>query len=342
MALLRLLERIGLTILVACGISIVTAAISLQHSRPALSLVEILLAIGFISGAVWGIVRRPTVFQAALEVDRQTNSAELFSSALIVSQTADFRANAWSGAVVAAAEQRRRDASMSKISLARFGARAWGGIVLALTLVFALVMLGPAQSHDQGMDVAVANRAKSSTADRPEAQSANSIALAINRPIILPDPDDLNPNSFGQNQTSSPDPSNAKPAAADPSDAQTAKPSSDGNGGKTARTKPPANSAKAQLTEHAPGALASPSNNPGPTAAGSGSSPGSTPPAQPSNATGDNATASQAVQPSRPLPWDAANWPAQVELAHKAIDAGGVPAGYRDLIRDYFSRSRHN
>ncbi|MDB5300045.1 MAG: hypothetical protein JWO87_1708, partial [Phycisphaerales bacterium] len=36
-------------------------------------------------------------------------------------------------------------------------------------------------------------------------------------------------------------------------------------------------------------------------------------------------------------PWKSANWPTDVDRARRALDAGQIPAAYRDLVRTYFA-----
>jgi hypothetical protein len=332
-----LLERIGLATLFACGVALLAVGVLLRHGRPALSLVELLLSVGIVAGGIWGFVSRPTVFQAALEIDRQTDSAELFSSAFIAYRAVDFPGNIWARAVVASAEKRCQAASMATIKLRRYGGREWGGILLAVALVFTLALLGPAPVHLLDRDMASANKAKSINADSLDSPQVKFIGSSENRPIVLPDPDDLSPNSFGQDQTTAADPSQEKPGDTRQSDAQaSAAASTNGEGHGAARTHSPSNPANSQLTPHATESSKPASDKGTATANGAGSSTAvekST--AESQNGMGAAANSHQATQ--SPEPWMSSNWPAQIKAAQKAIDGGRVPADYRELVRHYFS-----
>jgi len=338
MVLLRFLEHVASAILFTCAIAVLVAGILLWHGRSAVVVVELLFGLGIVAGAIWGIISRPTLFQAALEIDRQTDAAELFSSALLAVERSDLSSNVWARAVIATAEQHCYAASMGDIRLRRYGGREWGGISLAIALVFTLVLLGPAPVQSRDQDTTIAARSKSKNDDASNPDQAKFISSSDNRPIVLPDPDDLSPNSSGNTQTTIADPAQGKPGDVNPSDAQSSIASSEaGKSGGKATTHSPPNSAKSPLSEHATASAKPPSDNATATAEGAGSSSPSEKSAKDSPNTAMLTAGGSNPPTPPPAPWKSANWPAQIDRAQKAIDGGRVPAAYRDLVRDYFS-----
>ena len=87
----RALERIGICVFAACAIAIVLSGILIYRGESALQLSWICLAIGLIVGAVIGFLSRPTMFDAATEVDRQLNLSDLLATALSVRKPASIR-----------------------------------------------------------------------------------------------------------------------------------------------------------------------------------------------------------------------------------------------------------
>ncbi|HWE04201.1 MAG TPA: hypothetical protein VG326_17475 [Tepidisphaeraceae bacterium] len=338
LALVRLFEHVGLTILFASALASIATVILLWHDRPARSIDAIIAAIAIVAGGVWGIASRPTVFQAALEIDRQTDSAELFSSAWLACR-ADFSGDPWAGAVVASASDRCRADAIAAVNLRRYGARMWGGVALAVALVVTLVMLGPAPVHPPQADAAAIHASKSAKDGlSADGRQAIWLASADNRPIILADPDDLSANSSGPSQTTADKQSPGKTGDVEKLEAHASSAaSSDGQGGKSARTNAPSASSRSRLAEHASGSHTSGPDHVAATANGVGlSSPSQS--AVGGSAGAATLSAGNATQLLRaPPPWKGAEWPIRMERARQALDGGHVPAGYRDLIRDYFS-----
>jgi hypothetical protein len=56
------------------------------------------------------------------------------------------------------------------------------------------------------------------------------------------------------------------------------------------------------------------------------------------NGRSSRSTGSAAASSATAPPWKSPAWSADVSAAREAIEAARVPAGYRDLIRDYFDR----
>jgi hypothetical protein len=334
LVLLRLLERIGITILIASGIALLAALALLWHARPAMGAVEACLAAGLIGGIVWGLARRPGPLAAAIEADKQLHLDDLLSSAWIMGRS-EMNRGPWLAAVLAEAEARCQRASASALTLRRRGARGWGGIVLAAALVLTLASFGPApvarQSADPGRSLQATTLELSGHTDHPLFDISTD---AQHRPILLPDPDDPNASTLGQN-TAPPPPAGKSNSsdAADVGDHASAGASDEGHGAGSARTQTPADksaSAQAQSagtdahSEHTTGQAAAGAGTPG--VAGSGN-----------DATVAGATAGTAPGASEAPPWKSAAWPADVARARQALDAGHVPAAYRDLVRNYFT-----
>jgi hypothetical protein len=337
----RLAERIGLAILIACGPALLAAAWLLWHGQPALIVVEVLMASGFIAGVAWAIVRRPTPLAAALEADRQMRLAELLSSAWLSWRAEAYQRDGWAAALLAEADSRSATFAVSSLTLRRFGGRTWGAVALAVSLVMTLALLGPSpQSSTLDWPKRHSNRDLAmGKGQKNEAQKPETFASPENRPILLADPDDLNASQFGQDGL----PQAAKPAARSGDSSASASdshaPSSSDNAGKgrgSART----NNADAAMpklaTGHAAGESAAADKTADP-AAGAGDASHNAR-KDGTSATG-GALAGSDLHFAAPPPWKAADWAATIHRARLALDAGQIPPAYRDLVQEYFRAS---
>jgi hypothetical protein len=333
LVLLRLLERIGIAIAFSCGVALIAAVTLLMHNHPAMAAVESCLAAGFIGGLIWGLIRRPHPLQAAMEADRQLHLDDLLSSAWMVSNKSPD--NPWLEILLAQADSRCQKLSASSPTLWRLGSRAWGGIALSAALVLTLASFGPSSAPRQVADTGRPLQATTIGLSDPTKNSLLDLSASPDhRPILLPDPDDPNASTFGQN--SAPPPQSAKAGSPDASDSTNHAPSAssdDSHGAGSARTNPP--TAKKVPTPEQPSATTGHSDHKtGDAAAGTGN-----PSAQ---ASGNDATTAGTVAGITPAAdkaptWQSNSWPANVDRARRALDAGHIPAAYRDLVRSYFT-----
>jgi hypothetical protein len=276
---------------------------------------------------------------AALEADRQMDLSELLSSAWLAKDAVIYRTESLPAALVAMADLHCMTASARSLSLRRVGGRTWGATLLSASLVLTLALLGPSASSDADRD-GRANRALASGRTASDARhSQDFFASAIDRPVLLADPDDLNASTFGQN---------AAPRAADsPALEQEASESESrgdaiakgaGNGRSSARTDKPAGPDQPRLAE-GHGGVSSPAshNKPGEVASGAGAPSDRSPSGSASDPSTGGLAAGLAPRPSSPPPWASADWASDIHRARTALNGGRIPAVYRDLVRGYFS-----
>src|SRR5688500_3307713 len=84
LVVMRILERIGIGILIASIAGAILVPILMWRGQSALTLAMATLAIGAAAGFVWGATRRPSVLQSAMETDRQLGWSDLLGTAITV------------------------------------------------------------------------------------------------------------------------------------------------------------------------------------------------------------------------------------------------------------------
>lgn len=335
MVLLRWLERTGLAIFAAALASMLCTAVLAWHGQSAIMSTEVFLSVGFIAGTIWALFRPVTMLQAALRIDEQSGSAEIFSTAWACS-TAETTATApWIRAIRAMAEERCQPGRTPNITLHRLGTRAWAMICLGVGGALTLSAFFGGHSNFTAESRRHASYA-ALPAGGPERQLAQGLDLldsAGNRPVLLAEPEDLQASKFGQNSA----PPTPKPQSADSQDANHDQARSGGvpeagRGGGSARTSPP-NEVGGAAEEHGQTAARTREESRGNAAAGTG-----LPSAKPvASDARSGMTASVAPAAQTPPPWSTPNWPADVQNAQRVLSGGSVPADYRDLIREYFA-----
>src|SRR5690349_5671815 len=102
---LHTLEGTGIGVLCGCAAALPLVLILLWRSQPELPLALSALGLGAWAGLMWGVTRRPTRLEAAMEADRQLGLADLLGTARMV---AGRDADPWVGAVLAEADARCR------------------------------------------------------------------------------------------------------------------------------------------------------------------------------------------------------------------------------------------
>src|SRR6476619_5995830 len=83
----RAIERMGLSLVVACAIATVLSVILISRGEAAMGAISFCLALGLLCGILIGLLTRPTLFETAVEVDRQLNLSDLLATALAVSRS---------------------------------------------------------------------------------------------------------------------------------------------------------------------------------------------------------------------------------------------------------------
>jgi hypothetical protein len=313
--LVRSAEVAGLGLLGGCAAGLPLTIILLWRGLPAVPLALASLGAGVLVGLIWAMIHRPTKLVSAMEADRQLDSADLLSSAVLVHRSGD----PWSHAVVAEANQWCARHSPSAVLLNRLGVRAWGGIGLATGLLMILALLpvmpSPGATGQAGVQFV-----------RSEATPTQSSRSRFSRRTpAQQEPEDLRPNRMagageegrqpqeGQGSGQRPGESTAGSGAGEAhSDARNLqgpkRPERAGGGAETSNT----------------GRIAAGAGN---TTPGAGSA---------SNIPGGAAAAKSARGVP---PWRSDHWPADIDRADQALRAGQIPDQYRDMIRGYFDRA---
>jgi hypothetical protein len=339
---LRVLERTGLCVLVACGACALLIPLLLWQGQSALAPAVWVLAFAATGGLLWGGLRRPGRLEAAMEADRQLRLADLLGTALMLRKSPG-AADPWAASVLATADARCRELSPSSVILHRLGARTWGGIGLATALVLAVALLASSPTDTR------AARSDAVAGDRPVASDASP---AVDRPLVAASPsgaprsipqgsgtdrDSGRPGLTDSAQGKGPDTAPRRPGES-PDGRPGAGDTSGGTSGSSSTERraarpPPKASAEGQGTAAVgatrPSARAS---------AGVGRA--SDPSADPSTADGalgSTAGATAGTAPATP-PWAAPGFDSGARRAQEALDSGQVPAAYRDIVRKYFER----
>ena len=344
--LLRLLERTGVCILIACGACAVLIPLLLSQGRSAEAPALWTLAMGGVAGLFWGSLRRPGPLEAAMEADRQLRLADLLGTALALRARGE-AADPWGASVLATAEARCRDLSPSSVVLHRLGGRAWGGIGLATALVLAVTLLAGSPADTRaGRSAGPAGSPGDSGApgvlsERPDRPLIATDATPARRPVPQGAGTDAGPDrgaSTGAEVVEATQGSNVPDARSDDSAARRTSAGdgsagTSGSGSSTDRRKP-------TLPPQPPGATAGTGdgNRSAPPKAGVGrASDPSASPAVADAAAGSTAGAAPAAAPATPV-WNAPGFDSGARRAREALEAGRVPAAYRDIVRKYFDR----
>ena len=336
----RVLERAGLGLLGGCVVAVGLVGVMLWRGEDAWGVAGIVLAIGAVAGAFWGLADRPTALAAAAEADRQLDLADLLATAWALrADASDARdADPFRDAVMALAAARCRALSPSTVLLRRLGARAWGGIALAVAFVATLAALSDRSPRASAADSRPAPpglEAARDTARRPileitvgdarmprrvEQNPADDRPLGNDTPDVSPDqsldgPDDPRPPQSSQRTSSA---------------------SSPGTGATEARTRTPDPSRK--RPPHTPDANTPPDASPPDAREAAGGAGRAAEDPVSAQVTGGGTLAGK-LPARRDPPWAGADWPTAVHSAREAVRSGRVPDDYRDLVRGYFDAS---
>jgi hypothetical protein len=290
-----------------------------------------MIALGIVGGLGASLRNRPTLAQIAMEIDRQLGLADVLSTALTMKTcgigAATVPDEAFARAVIADADARLRGVSPSLLVLNRLGARAWGGIGLAMALVLTVAaLLSPPAG--QTPVLASSDASASRSMDRPPAG-----VCVVPRPL------------GGRGQEASrglearpapliPTDGPADPVAGERSPGEGSDAPGSDRGAGSARTDDAQTIDGGRRSSATPHRIAESQRDGEPASLGSGRA----------SAAGDRGApavdGTVAREPSRghELPWRSASWANDRAAAHRAVETGAVPASYRDLVRDYFDR----
>jgi len=276
------------------------------------------LAAGSAVGALFGLLRRPALFDTAMVADRQLALAELLGTAF----HARGKTDEWSSAVIALADQRCRQLSPSSLVLRRLGSRAWGGIGLSAALAIAIALMGTSPVSHQasatdaevgfsGVMPSAGDRARADSwrgSPRPRHAEQSDAAAASPRDVAAERAS--TPGQPGTSQNSS------SASTGDSAGSGAAESVSRSLRGSAARS----DSVPAQLQESADLAAGGVGRTTDPSAAGQ-----------------DVAAGLADSQRPRVAPWQLATWPADRAAALGSVRQRNISDSHRDLVRRYFA-----
>jgi len=336
---LRLLERTGLGLLAGSVTALALLPLVLWANKPALPLVSGTLCFGAGLGLLWGIFRRPTRLNSAMQADQQLGLKDLLLTALSLESTDP---EPWAAAVLTITNARCEQLKPRSVLLSRISARAWGGIGLSAAgaLTLALFFGSPPDSRAATMRSGASTPATNLPAAQADDADRPLISMAPAGPSAAPEHDDPDGRSIGhstppglgeRNQSPSQQDANSSSSAKSTASPGTGSGSSQTNKQSPAATPPHSqDSAREPGPEHS-GAAMKTSEASG----GSGQPDGrQTPGASHPGGTVSNPSHGPRLIP----PWKTDAWPADVQRAHSALDAGQVPPAYQEMVRRYFDR----
>ena len=327
---IRMAERAGLGVLAGCLAAGPLLAIALYRGVPVMVAALTAIVLGMLVGGIHGWVNRPTELQSALEADRQLGWSDLLGT--VLTMEAKSPEDPWIGVIRAEADFRSAAVSPETILLRRLGARAWGGIGLAMAVVIVLGLF-PTFSTPTSAEARGPSSPRSWADLQQAPQTSSGSATNSHRTAQQQDPDDPNATRLGSADDSHVRHSDS-PAASDGGGSNQSRASNDPNGtgsgasqSPTART-PGIPTITAGTDRNGSAAQGAPAEGTGrsSTAAGRG----------PESASG---TAGGAADSADVPPWESADWKQDVQRAQNAIGTGRLPDAYRDLVRDYFDRA---
>lgn len=142
--LVRIGESIAISVGVASAAGLMVLPILWWRGQAALPLAAVMLTAGSVLGVFWGISRRPSRLEAAIEADTQLALDDLLGTVMLLGKgptSVD-----WQRTVAAFADDRCRSLHPSEIIVNRIGLRGWAGVGIlgGLLLTFALLISRPA------------------------------------------------------------------------------------------------------------------------------------------------------------------------------------------------------
>jgi hypothetical protein len=316
---LHALESAGIGAAVASGLGAVMVLILIFQGRSAWELAGGMIALGSVVGLAWGIVKRPTRLAAAGEADRQLGLQDLLATAMFIIRAND--GDAWGTTVATMADARCERLSPSTLVLNRLGARAWGGIGLALALVATLGVMSTLPSSSQARDEQrreMAHGVTSRTGDRADDGGAGSQEKPAN--VAQADGESSVGSNFSE-KVSSPDDGAVGNEQHHLGSA--------GKGLSSGRSP----DVRADPLTH--GEIGRPRLENGQKVANGSGAQGEVKHGATANAGGISATGTAATAP----PWRQDDWSQRRQEALNSLRSGRVPASYDPVIREYFDHS---
>jgi hypothetical protein len=322
-------ESAGVFTAMAAAAGLAPVAILLWRGESALITAIVLLAIGALTGAAWGAMRRPTLAQTSLRADQQLRLHDLLSTALMAHR---WRDEEFRNIVLAQADAICRQRSPNEILVRRLSGRAWGAIGIVSSLLLTVSMMSG------GVEIAVATpartdgvnqRASAGRAEGSDASDPKQTRLSVAARAPAPEPAKL--REQGEKNGSSDDANPDSPRnGGEGIGIENQKIAIDAAGESEGRTQT-ARVAPMERSQLRSSGSASPDGEL--PATGGGALPAALGSNQETSGVQSAPGASPALQAA---PWNSSgetnrnSGPAQ-------IGSGRVPDAYRDVVREYFS-----
>ncbi len=325
----RVVESAGLSTAIAAAAGLAPVAILIWRGESALLTAVVLLTIGAITGAAWGMMRIPTLAQTSLRADQQLRLHDLLSTALMAHRWHD---ESFRDVVLAQADAICRQRSPSEILVRHLSGRAWGaiGIVSSLLLTVSLMSgrIGIAAATTARTDDQ-AQRETARRADTPQAPDPTQTRLSLADHSTAQEP------TKGRERADTNDSSDDANSAAHPDGIQAGgrndqKIAVDAAGEAEGRTQ----TARVGSLERSQFRSVGDANDDGGLPATGG---GAIPAAPGSNQEKSSVPTAPGASPAlKAAPWDGSGEPDHPD-APSQIHPGRVPDAYRDVVREYFS-----
>jgi hypothetical protein len=319
MVWIRIAESVGISLAVASVTGLILTPIMWWRGVDPFSAIAALWGPGFVVGILWGISRRPSLMEAAVEADHQLDLHDLLGTMLRTDTAADA---VWGESLAAFAEERCRGLRASAVIVNKIGLRGWAGVGILGLLVMAVGMLTSRPSEVTAAPTGLA-AGWEGLGEQKANENSIGLAKAVDRPPGPGGVDDLGRRmAMGLNEGSSQqggagmDSSRNVGAGA-------------GSGAGKATTPAGANTVAPDRRV----ALNAASSRFGEAADGTGTSDTKT------KMPGENhSNFASSVAGRNAAPWSASGWGNDRTAAESAIQAGEVADGDADLVRDYFRR----
>jgi hypothetical protein len=356
MIFVRVGESIAIAMVAASVAALLILPILWYGGRNGFELAIGALAVGTVAGFLWGVARRPTRLESAIEADRRLNLHDLLGTVYLLLHKSgndcktpeDVSTPAWEKAIVAMAEQRCQNLSATEVITSRVTPRAWAGVGLLASLVLTLGLMIGRTENAQANSPADANAQQpGSSQTMPRAnknQNQNETQIAgdprfVGRPAGSETIDE-NSNRMGNNSTVEDTINSNSIEQGQPDRAHnlTSGNSDAGSGAGRSTT----NALQPNLTRNSIDAAGSNATNSdtGAMATGSGranSNPGTVniaPNESPTGTVSPNVGRGETIPP-----WQTEGWQSDTQAAQTALQNGQVPDDAADLVRDYFQRN---
>ena len=317
MVLVRVAESIAVAVACASGAGVVLAGVLWWRGMEALLMIVGLWGLGVCVGMVWGMSRWPSRMEAAVEADEQLGLDDLLGTMVKMGAVGE---SGWRKMVAEYAERRCGELRASDVIVAKIGMRGWAGVGVLGLLVMTVGMLAgkPAAVN---ADVAGLGVGVASSTERGSAGSGAVFSNAVDRPPGAGGVDDQSSRGFSE--------SSAAETGSFGNGSRLDGEMNAGAGGGVATTAPPLSGKSGDRLGEGKGV----SSGLGEFSVGSGREDSG------ANVGGENrSTSVSGSGGAAVLPWGASGWVGDADAAEGAIQAGRVPEGDAELVRDYFRR----